>query len=50
MRTLRLIIGYNQTTNEIAISDSWGQSMAERWIYAPTATRVNQGSLFYLSW
>ena len=47
---MRLIIGYNATTNEIAISDSWGQIAAERWMYAGTAAKISQGDLGYLSW
>jgi hypothetical protein len=47
---MRLIIGYNAATNEIAISDSWGEAAAERWLYAPTAQRISQGELDYLSW
>ncbi len=47
---MRLIIGYNAATGEIAISDSWGSAMAERWLYAPTAKRISQGDLTYLSW
>lgn len=47
---MRLIIGYNAATDEIAISDSWGETMAERWMYAGTAKRINQGEMAYLSW
>jgi hypothetical protein len=47
---MRLIIGYNANTNEIAISDSWGPAAAERWMYAPTALKISQGQLSYLSW
>jgi hypothetical protein len=47
---MRLIIGYNAATNEIAISDSWGAAAAERWMYAPTAVKISQGQLAYLSW
>jgi hypothetical protein len=47
---MRLIIGYNAATNEIAISDSWGEAMAERWMYVGTADRISQGQIGYLSW
>ena len=47
---MRLIIGYNTATNEIAISDSWGTAAAERWMYAGTAVKISQGQLAYLSW
>ena len=29
---MRLVVGYNEKTREIAISDSWGPQFAERWI------------------
>jgi hypothetical protein len=29
---MRLVVGYNEKTREIAISDSWGPHFAERWI------------------
>jgi hypothetical protein len=47
---MRLIIGYNATTQEIAVSDSWGPAAAERWLYVPTAVRISQGRLSYVSW
>lgn len=47
---MRLIIGYNATTDEIAISDSWGNAMAERWMPVKTALRISQGKIGYLSW
>ncbi len=45
-----MIIGYNATTNEIAISDSWGREFTERWMSIGTADKISQGSLGYLSW
>lgn len=39
-----LITGYNKSTGEIAISDSWGKAFAERWITAEEAEAVSQGS------
>ncbi len=39
-----LITGYNKSTGEIAISDSWGDAFAERWITAEEAEAVSQGS------
>lgn len=36
-----LIIGYNQQTDEIAISDSWGPRFAERWV---PARKMHTGS------
>jgi hypothetical protein len=40
---MRLVIGYNSQTRELAISDSWGSSFAERWITEEEAEPVNQG-------
>ncbi|MDB6004016.1 MAG: hypothetical protein JWR15_1003 [Prosthecobacter sp.] len=42
-----LIIGYNKETNEIAFSDSWGESYKERWITLPEAEQVSQ-QYFYV--
>lgn len=39
-----MIIGYNKTTGEIAISDSWGPRFAERWITPEEAEAVSQGA------
>ncbi len=44
-----LIIGYNKTTGEIAVSDSWGPSYNERWISAEQAEQVSQGSMYLIS-
>ena len=37
-----MIIGYNKTTGEIAISDSWGDDFAERWICLEEAEALSQ--------
>jgi hypothetical protein len=47
---MRMIIGYNNQTQEIAISDSWGEAMAERWMSIETAKKIHRGYLAYLSW
>ena len=47
---MRLIIGYNAATDEIAISDSWGAAMAERWLYIGTAKKISQNEIAYLTW
>ncbi len=55
---LCLIIGYNKTTEEVAISDSWGTKFAERWVSlsavqeASTETREFDGEKISLkrSW
>ncbi|YCM45529.1 C39 family peptidase [Verrucomicrobiaceae bacterium 227] len=40
---LCMIIGYNEATNEIAVSDSWGARYAIRWIHVEEAEAVNNG-------
>lgn len=42
-----IIIGYNETTNEIAFSDSWGDQFTERWITLPEAAQISQ-DYFYV--
>jgi hypothetical protein len=43
-----LIIGYNKSTGEIAISDSWGIRAAERWVTMAEAEQVSQKCFFVL--
>ncbi len=45
-----LITGYNRTTGEIAISDSWGPGYEERWITASEAAALSQGDSVVISW
>ncbi len=45
-----LIIGYNRETREIAISDSWGEDYAERWMTEEEAQAVGQGSSSVIGW
>lgn len=45
-----LIIGYNRTTGELAVSDSWGPEFAERWISEEEAQQVSQGGLLIIQW
>ena len=40
-----LITGYNKSTNEIAVSDSWGLRFNERWVAAEKADQVSLGSI-----
>ena len=40
---VRLIIGYNDKTGEIAFSDSWGPQAAERWMTQEEAQAISQG-------
>lgn len=39
-----LIIGYNEKTREIAISDSWGRAAKERWMTEEEARQIKQTS------
>jgi hypothetical protein len=39
---VRLIIGYNDKTGEIAFSDSWGPRAAERWMTQEEAQAISQ--------
>jgi hypothetical protein len=39
-----MIIGYNDETDELAISDSWGRNYEERWITLEEANAITQGS------
>jgi hypothetical protein len=41
-----MIIGYNERTNEIAVSDSWGERFELRWIPTGVANWVNQEYIF----
>jgi hypothetical protein len=45
-----LIIGYNRATDEIALSDSWGPSYAERWITADEAEAISQSAMAAITW
>lgn len=44
-----MIIGYNDTTGEIAVSDSWGKAFEERWITLEEANAISQGSLMVIN-
>lgn len=43
-----MIIGYNEQTGELAVSDSWGPGFAERWITAEEAQAVSQGDCYVI--
>jgi hypothetical protein len=45
-----MIIGYNSTTRELAISDSWGPEFAERWITVEEAQAISQGKFYLVTW
>lgn len=44
-----MIIGYNEKTGELAVSDSWGPHFAERWVTAEEAQAVSQGRFYVIS-
>ncbi|MEO8824684.1 MAG: C39 family peptidase [Chthoniobacterales bacterium] len=44
-----MIIGYNEKTGEIAVSDSWGKHFAERWMTAEEADAISQGSFIVIN-
>ena len=44
-----MIIGYNEKTREIAVSDSWGPGFAERWMTEEEANAVSQGQLMAIN-
>ncbi len=43
-----IIIGYNEDTNEIAFSDSWGDRFKERWISIPEAEQISQQRFYVI--
>ncbi|MBU0679537.1 MAG: C39 family peptidase [Verrucomicrobia bacterium] len=45
-----MIIGYNENTEELAISDSWGPLFAERWLTVEEAEAITQGDLMVIRW
>ena len=46
----RMIIGYNEKTGEIAISDSWSRAFAIRWMTLPEANAISDGHLYVISY
>ena len=42
---MRMIIGYNEKTDELAISDSWGEQTAERWVTEEEAKAMSGGQM-----
>jgi hypothetical protein len=47
---MRMIIGYNVRTDELAISDSWGKDFAKRWITVTEAQTTTLDDLEYVQW
>ena len=45
-----MIIGYNDKTGELAVSDSWGPAYAERWMTEEEAVAVTQGRLMFITY
>lgn len=43
-----MIIGYNEATQEIAVSDSWGAQFERRWVPVAVADWVSAGSIFMI--
>jgi hypothetical protein len=46
---VRMIIGYNEATGEIAFSDSWGPGAAERWMTEEEAQAISQGGYQFIN-
>jgi hypothetical protein len=47
---VRMIIGYNEETGEMAISDSWGRGSEERWMTLEEASAVSLRELTVIRW
>lgn len=45
-----MIIGYNEITQEIATSDSWGPDFKERWLTVEEAEAISQGDIRIIRW
>jgi hypothetical protein len=43
-----LIVGYNEQTDELAVSDSWGQQFERCWVPVKLANWANHGGLFMI--
>jgi hypothetical protein len=46
---VRMIIGYNEATGEIAFSDSWGAHSTERWMTQEEAQAISQGGYQFIN-
>lgn len=47
-RHICMIIGYNEKTNELAVSDSWGARFELRWVPLQVANWANAGHFFMI--
>lgn len=43
-----MIIGYNETTQELAVSDSWGPQFERRWVPISVANWASNGGIFMI--
>ena len=43
-----MIVGYNEKTDELAVSDSWGPRFAERWITPEEAKAISQDDFYVI--
>lgn len=43
-----MIVGYNEATNELAVSDSWGERYERRWVPVPVAQWASGGKIFLI--
>lgn len=43
-----MIVGYNETTGELAVSDSWGARYERRWVPVQVADWASSGGLFLI--
>ena len=45
---LCMIVGYNEASEELAVSDSWGASFERRWVPLGVAAWASSGGLFMI--
>ena len=43
-----MVIGYNEATNEVAVSDSWGPRYELRWVHLDIAKAVTSRGGFVI--
>lgn len=43
-----MIVGYNEATQELAVSDSWGQRFERRWVPVSVANWASMGGIFMI--
>jgi hypothetical protein len=47
---MRMIIGCNAKTREVAITDSWGEEFKERWMTLEEAEAMSQDKFWQVRW